>query len=48
MGRRAGCAVRWCQIPIANLTSPLWPHNFTVDEKASLTFPGRDPCNVKL
>jgi hypothetical protein len=35
-------------IPPDNLTSPLWPHNFTVEEKASLTFPGRDPCNVKF
>jgi len=33
-------------IPHTNLTSPLWPKNFTVDEKALLTFPGRDPCKV--
>lgn len=33
-------------IPAANRTSPLWPKSFTVDEKASLTFPGRDPCKI--
>ncbi|CAK0880435.1 unnamed protein product [Prorocentrum cordatum] len=31
-----------------NLTSPLWPKAFTVQEYADLTFPGRDPCNVKF
>lgn len=35
-------------IPKDNLTSPLWPQSFTVDEKASLTFPGRDPCKVNF
>merc|ERR1740130_1127940 len=35
-------------IPAANLTSPLWPENFLVSEYASLTFPGRDPCNIKF
>jgi len=35
-------------IPAANLTSPLWPKSFSVDEYASLTFPGRDPCAVNF
>ena len=34
------------QIPPANLTTPLWPKDFTVDEYATLTFPGRDPCKI--
>ena len=34
------------EIPADNLTSPLWPTSFTVEEYASLTFPGRDPCEV--
>lgn len=33
-------------IPATNLTSPLWPKSFTVQEHALLTFPGRDPCDV--
>jgi len=36
------------EIPKENLTSPLWPKHFTVEEYASLTFPGRDPCDVKF
>lgn len=36
------------EIPKENLTTPLWPKHFTVQETASLTFPGRDPCNVKF
>lgn len=35
-------------IPAENLTSPLWPKNFTVYEYAHLTFPGRDPCDVSF
>jgi hypothetical protein len=35
-------------IPEENLTTPFWPEHFTVMEKAMLTFPGRDPCNVKF
>ena len=34
------------EIPEGNLTSPLWPRSFSVDEMASLTFPGRDPCKI--
>lgn len=34
------------QIPTDNLTSPLWPKSFTVDEYADLSFPGRSPCDV--
>jgi hypothetical protein len=34
------------EIPQDNLTSPLWPKAFTVQEYADLTFPGRDPCVV--
>lgn len=35
-------------IPKDNLTSPLWPKDFTVQEYAHLTFPGRDPCSVNF
>jgi len=35
-------------IPPSNLTSPLWPKSFTVQEHALLTFPGRDPCDVSF
>jgi hypothetical protein len=34
-------------IPAGNLTSPVWPKSFSVDEYATLTFPGRDPCAVE-
>jgi hypothetical protein len=35
-------------IPKDNLTTPLWPKHFTVQEYADLTFPGTDPCEVKF
>lgn len=35
-------------IPADNLTSPLWPKDFTVQEYGHLTFPGRDPCVVNF
>jgi len=35
-------------IPKDNLTSPLWPKDFGVEEYAHLTFPGRDPCEVNF
>lgn len=35
-------------VPRANLTSPLWPKGFTVEEYADLSFPGRDPCSVNF
>lgn len=35
-------------IPKANLTSPLWPKAFSVQEYADLTFPGRDPCKINF
>eukprot|EP00658_Telonema_sp_P-2_P079772 TRINITY_DN77_c0_g2_i1.p1 TRINITY_DN77_c0_g2~~TRINITY_DN77_c0_g2_i1.p1 ORF type:complete len:400 (+),score=48.03 TRINITY_DN77_c0_g2_i1:318-1517(+) len=35
-------------IPKDNLTSPLWPKDFSVQEYAHLTFPGRDPCKVNF
>jgi len=34
-------------IPAGNLTSPVWPKSFSVEEYATLTFPGRDPCAVE-
>lgn len=34
------------EIDPANLTSPVWPRSFSVDEYATLTFPGRDPCAI--
>jgi len=36
------------EIPKDNLTTPEWPQHFTVQEYADLTFPGRDPCEVKF
>lgn len=36
------------QIPAANLTSPIWPKSFSVDEIASLTLPGRSPCGINF
>lgn len=36
------------EIPKENLTTPSWPEHFTVQEYADLTFPGKDPCEVKF
>jgi hypothetical protein len=36
------------EIPKENLTSPIWPKAFTVQEYADLTFPGRDPCKINF
>lgn len=36
------------EIPTDNLTNPLWPKYFTVQEYADLTFPGRDPCKINF
>merc|ERR1719443_2420155 len=32
------------EIPENNLTKPLWPLRFTVQEWSMYTFPGTDPC----
>lgn len=36
------------EIPKDNLTSPLWPKAFTVQEYADLSFPGTTPCKINF
>merc|ERR1712232_226558 len=35
------------EIPADNLTSPLWPKHFTVQEYGLITFPGQHPCDKR-